>query len=80
VIQQLAKPLEQCSADELWRGEVTLELQALRAVTKLLREVEHKLEAFAASNESVKLLRSIPGVGRCTVEVIVAFLEIIADS
>ena len=30
VIQQLAKPLEQCSADELWRGEAALELQALR--------------------------------------------------
>ena len=27
VIQQLAKPLEQCSADELWRGEAALELQ-----------------------------------------------------
>ena len=64
VIQQIAKPLEECSAEELWRGEVALELQALRAVTKLLREVEHKLETFAASNESVKLLRSIPGVGR----------------
>ena len=75
VIQQIAKPLEQCSADELWRGEAALELQALEAVTKLLREVERKLEAFAASDESVKLLRSIPGVGRCTAEVVVAYLD-----
>ncbi len=75
VIQQLAKPLEQCSADELWRGEAALELQALKAVTKLLREVEHKLETFAASSESVKLLRTIPGVGRCTAEVVVAYLD-----
>jgi transposase len=75
VIQQLAKPLEQCSTDELWRGEAALELQALKAVTKLLREVECKLEVFAASDESVKLLRSIPGVGRCTAEVIVAYLD-----
>jgi transposase len=75
VIQQIAKPLEQCSADELWRGEAALELQALQAVTKLLREVERKLEAFAASDESVKLLRSIPGVGRCTAEVVVAYLD-----
>ena len=30
VIQQLAKPLKQCSANELWRGEVALELLALR--------------------------------------------------
>ena len=74
-IQQLAKPLEQCSADELWRGEAALELEALKAVTKLLREVERKLEAFAASDESVKLLRSIPGVGRCTAEVVVAYLD-----
>jgi transposase len=75
VIQQLAKPLEQCSADELWRGEAALELEALKAVTKLLREVERKLEGFAASDESVKLLRSIPGVGRCTAEVVVAYLD-----
>jgi transposase len=75
VIQQLAKPLEQCSADELWRGEAALELQALEAVTKLLREVERKLEAFAAADESVQLLRSIPGVGRCTAEVVVAYLD-----
>ena len=53
VIQQIAKPVEECSAEELWRGEVALELQALRAVIKLLREVERKLETFAASNESV---------------------------
>ena len=67
--------MEQCSADELWRGEAALELQALEAVTKLLREVERKLEVFAASNERVKLLRSIPGVGRCTAEVVVAYLD-----
>ena len=75
MIQQLAKPLEECSAEELWRGEVALELQALRMVTKLLREVERKLELFAASNERVKLLRTIPGVGRCTAEVVVAYLD-----
>jgi transposase len=75
MIQQLAKPLEECSAEELWRGEVALELQALRMVTKLLREVERKLELFAASNERVKLLRTIPGVGRCTSEVVVAYLD-----
>ena len=75
IIQQLAKPLEECSAEELWRGEAALELQALRAVTKLLHEVERKLELFAASNERVKLLRTIPGVGRCTAEVVVAYLD-----
>jgi len=30
---------------------------------------------FAASNKSIKLLRSIPGVGRCTAEVVVAYLD-----
>ncbi len=75
MIEQLAKPLEECSAEELWRGELALELQAFEAVTELLREVERKLETFAASNESVKLLRTIPGVGRCTAEVVVAYLD-----
>ena len=54
-IQQLAKPRRNALRRNSGVVEVALELQALRAVTKLLREVEHKLEAFAASSESVKL-------------------------
>src|SRR6476661_2723180 len=34
VIQQVAKPLEECSAEELWRGEAALELQALKAAAR----------------------------------------------
>ncbi len=55
MIQQLAKPLEECSAEELWRGEVALELQALEAVTKLL----------AKWNASSKRLRRRTRVSSC---------------
>ena len=34
MIQQFAKPLEECSAEELWRGEAALELQALKAAAR----------------------------------------------
>ncbi|MHC4176004.1 MAG: IS110 family RNA-guided transposase [Planctomycetota bacterium] len=74
-IEQYAAPLEQCAPHELWRGEVALELEALKDVSELLREVERKLDAFAATDASVKLLRTIPGVGRCTAEVVVAYLD-----
>ena len=67
--------MQQCEPQELWRGQVALELQALKDVSELLHEVERRLEAFAATDANVKLLRTIPGVGRCTAEVVVAYLD-----
>ena len=74
VIEQHAKPLEQCGPDELWCGEVDLEFEAFKSLCQQLQQVERKLDAFAKTDEKVKLLRTIPGVGRCTAEVVVAYL------
>jgi transposase len=69
------RPLADCGPSELWRGELALELLALEAIAAQLAAVDAKLEESAAGDERVRLLRTIPGVGRCTAEVVVAALD-----
>ena len=73
-IGQFAQPLADCSADELWRGELHLLLERLRFLDKQTREVETKLDALARSDSRVSLLESVPGVGTRTAEVIAVHL------
>lgn len=69
------KPLVECQADELWQGELDLELQSLDMLWQQLQRVDDHLEKMAQQDEQVKLLQTIPGVGRRTAEVIVAALD-----
>jgi transposase len=70
-----SKPLADCSVDELWRGELELELAELSGLSEQLAQVDKKLTALGTEDERVRLLRTIPGVGRSTAEVIVAYLD-----
>jgi transposase len=70
-----AKPLAECELDELWKGELELELKTLDALWQQLQTVDTQLEAIAKQNDAVKLLQTIPGVGRKSAEVIVAALD-----
>ncbi len=74
-IAQHRKPLAECSADELWRGELHLELMELERLREHEHELHKKLKALAAEDERVQLLQTIPGVGRKTAEVVVAFID-----
>jgi len=67
--------LEQCDVDDLWRGQLTVELELLEAVGKCLADVTRKLDKLAESDQQVKLLRTIPGVGARLAEVVAAFLD-----
>jgi transposase len=69
------KPLAECSLDELWRGELDLELIQLEQLRQHQHELHKKLKALAAADERVRLLQTIPGVGRKTAEVVVAYLD-----
>ncbi len=75
LIATMAKPLGECGPREFWRGELGLELADLEQLTSGLEVVETTLEAIAKQDQRVQLLRTIPGVGRCTAEVIVAHLD-----
>lgn len=74
-LEAMAKPLAAVGLDELWRGQLHLELRQLRAVQEEIRVVEEKLDAIAASDARVALLRTIPGVGPRLSEAIVALLD-----
>lgn len=74
-LSQHAKPLAECELNELWKGELDLELKSLDGLWQQLQSVDERLEKIAQQNESVKLLQTIPGVGRRTAEVIVAVID-----
>jgi transposase len=71
-----AKPLEKINdLHQLWRGQLHVELQMLKAITKALAEVEKKLDKFGAGDERIRRLQTIPGVGPRLAETVVAFLD-----
>lgn len=75
VLQFDARPMDEVTPEELWRGQLHVELQALEQVGLLIEQVESKLEALAKANERVQLLQTIPGVGPRLSEVMVAVID-----
>lgn len=69
------KALHECDFHEFWKGELDLELQSLDGLWEQLKAVDDQLEKIAKQDEQVKLLQTIPGVGRRTAEVIVAAID-----
>jgi transposase len=74
-LQQEARPLSQCEGVQLWRGMLQIELQRLAALSKLLGEVDSKLDGLAQADPRTVLVRTIPGVGWRTAEAIVAAID-----
>src|SRR5437870_6670593 len=74
-IVQFGRPLADCPAEELWRGELDLALTELRHLLELIDQVEKKLDALAQTDPAVQLLQTIPGVGPRTAETVAAYLD-----
>jgi transposase len=74
-IAQHRKPLAECALDDLWRGELDLELIQLDQLRQHQHEIHLQLTALARADQRVQLLQTIPGVGRKTAEVVVAYLD-----
>jgi len=74
-LAQLAKPLTECMAAELWRGRLERTLVEYRQVMELAATVEQTLDALGKKDRQVQLLLSIPGVGPRTAEIIAAYLD-----
>jgi transposase len=70
-----AKPLHDCTADELWRGLLHLALAEYHQLRELLDHAEERLDALAKQDQGVQLLQTTPGVGPRTAEAIVAHLH-----
>jgi transposase len=74
-LKALAKPFSELGMNELWRGELSLELRQLQELQRDIEQVEEKLDAIGKADPRVALLRTIPGVGPRLSEAIVALLD-----
>src|SRR5436309_2665681 len=60
---QYAKPLAECSPDELWRGLLELALTEYRQVRELVAQTETRLDTLGKQSGAVILLETAPGLG-----------------
>jgi transposase len=74
-LRQLSRPVEECDGNNLWRGQLNVELAMLEATGKCLAKVTAKLDEQAKSDEQIRLLRTAAGVGPRLAEAIVAFID-----
>ena len=74
-INSFRKPLAQCEPNELWQGELDLELTQMDALSEHLEGVVKKLEAIGKNDPRIVRLRTIPGVGPRTAEILVACID-----
>jgi transposase len=74
-VRSLAVPLEQTTQEDLWRGQLDVELEALAQAQARLKQVQTKLDQMGQLNAKVQLLQTIPGVGPRLSEAIVAILD-----
>lgn len=75
LIDSNRKPLADCSMEELWQGQLDLELTQLDSLREQQTEVERRLEVIAQEDERIQRVQTIPGVGRKTAEVLVTALD-----
>ncbi len=74
-LEDMSRPLAEVEMDELWRGELELELHELRQLEAPIRKVEQKLDVIAQADQRVPLLQTIPGVGPRLAEALVALID-----
>jgi transposase len=74
-LQGLARPLGECSPEELWRGELALQLQLLAFLEEQVATITVQLNDLAEKDARVQLVQTIPGVGPRLAETVVAMLD-----
>lgn len=74
-LRELGAPLIEVNPDDLWRGQLWVELEALSVAALHLDEVEDKLNKLAAKDKRIVLLQSAAGVGPRLAEAVVAFID-----
>ena len=74
-LEAMVKPLQEVSMDELWRGELAVELAQFKAVQAQLTELVAKLDALGAANHNVRLLQTAAGVGPRLAEAVVTMFD-----
>jgi transposase len=75
ILRKISLPMDKCGIDNLWRGQLYVELELLEAMNKSILEAEKKLDELADKDEQTKRLRSIEGVGPRLAEAVAAFID-----
>jgi transposase len=74
-LQEMAQALLECTATELWRGQLHAILQELRELYQRIDTVEKRLDALGEADPATRLLQSADGIGSRTAEVVAVYLE-----
>ena len=74
-LRSLARPLEACKPEGLWRGQLQEELDALETIEQQIHRVEKALNKRARADERIRRLQTIPCVGVRTAEMLVAVID-----
>jgi len=72
---RLARPIEQCAIDELWQGQLHMELEGLDDLNHAIETLDRKLNALGEKDARVIRLQTIPGVGPRLSELVVAVID-----
>ena len=74
-INSFRKPISDCTTNELWKGELDIELTQLDALTTQMDLVVKRLEEIGKTDPRIQRVRTIPGVGPRTAEILVACID-----
>jgi len=74
-VSKLAKPLGDCAQDELWRGQLHMELSGLDDLDHAVGQLDQRLDALGQADARVIRLQTIPGVGPRLSELVVAVID-----
>jgi len=75
LINSYRKPLIECEPNELWKGELDMELTQMDALIVHMDVVIKRLELIGKNDPRIIRLRTIPGVGPRTAEILVACID-----
>ena len=62
-LRELARPMDQCSKQQLWSGHLWMELEQLDELEEQIALLDRKLDGLGDADHRVIRLRTIPGVG-----------------
>jgi transposase len=74
-LRELAKPVVECSKDDLWAGHLWMELESLDHLMEQVERLDQKLNELGQADARVIRLRTIPGVGPRLSELVVAVID-----
>jgi len=74
-LMEMSLPLEKCDIDNLWRGQLRVELEMLEKTEGCIAEVEKKLDALGKQDKAIQLLQTTCGVGPRLAEAVAAFID-----